>query len=73
MVYGLAETEKIVNKIVYNGQCKLAIFFLIEKLLWMPTHSVRKCCVRCSYALQGINMHSKASIRKSSDYPLYIT
>ena len=43
------------NKIVYNGQCKLAIFFLIERLLWMPTHSVRKCCVKCSYALQGIN------------------
>ena len=55
MVYGLTETEKIVNKIVYNGQCKLAIFFLIEKLLWMPTHSVRKCCVRCNYALQRIN------------------
>ena len=55
MVYGLTETEKIVNKIVYNGQCKLPIFFLIEKLLWMPTHSVRKCCVRYSYALQGID------------------
>ena len=33
MVYGLTETENIVNKIVYNGQCKLAIFFLREVAL----------------------------------------